>query len=139
MKRVALVSVGAAAAVCAAAVPAVVGLVGNTSFSHHIPVRVPVGASAASLGSGPPRPSHTRAVDPASRSAEPSETRSEDAGGHHSRGGEPADHDSSPTEDRSRHGGRGSADGSGSSGGGRGGPGRSGGEDRHVGGHSGRG
>ena len=49
MMRAALLSVAGAAAVCAASVPAIVGMMGNTSFSHHIPVRVPVGASAPRL------------------------------------------------------------------------------------------
>jgi len=36
-----VIAVGTAAAACAAAVPAVLGLSGNPSFSQHIPVPVP--------------------------------------------------------------------------------------------------
>jgi hypothetical protein len=49
MKRLLLISATAVVAGGIAATPAVAGLVGNASFSHHIPVRVPTQAKPVHL------------------------------------------------------------------------------------------
>jgi hypothetical protein len=111
MMRAALLSVAGAAAVCAAAVPAVLGMMGNTSFSHHIPVRVPVGASAPSLatddrgGMSPTRSSST-----SHEPAEPSGANSHRSE-RHSRTPESSEHGTPGTQDRRHPRGRGRGDG----------------------------
>jgi hypothetical protein len=49
MKRALIITAVAAGAVCVSAAPAFAGLAGNASFSWHIPVPVPSGATAAQL------------------------------------------------------------------------------------------
>jgi hypothetical protein len=49
MKRALIITAVAAGAVCVSAAPAFAGLAGNASFSRHIPVPVPSGATAAHL------------------------------------------------------------------------------------------
>ncbi|MEP6797346.1 MAG: hypothetical protein ABI890_04320, partial [Lapillicoccus sp.] len=46
-----------AAAILVSAVPAVIGLWGNASFSQAVPVRVPASAQLATTGTGTPSPS----------------------------------------------------------------------------------
>jgi hypothetical protein len=113
MMRAALLSVAGAAAVCAAAVPAVVGMMGNTSFSHHIPVRVPVGASAPHLatddrGDGSPTGPPVTA-GPTRTSHEPAEPSGEDShrSERSSHTSESSEHGAPVTEDRRHPGGGG--------------------------------
>jgi hypothetical protein len=76
---------GLAAAV--AAVPAVVGLAGNASFAHSVPVQVP-----AHVQSIDDRGGQTRTAEPGddkggqTRTAEPGDDRGGDSGGHGSDG-----------------------------------------------------
>jgi hypothetical protein len=136
MMRAALVSVAGAAAVCAASVPAIVGMMGNTSFSHHIPVRVPAGASAPNLSTddrgGEPRPSHSARDSSSHEVAEPS---GEDSHGHRSHAAEPSEHSSSVAEDRPHRRKRGRDDSGGGTSSDHGGSGRG----HHGGDHSGHG
>jgi hypothetical protein len=132
MMRAALVSVAGAAAVCAASVPAIVGMMGNTSFSHHIPVRVPVGASAPNLATddrgGDPRPSRSARNSSSHEAAGPSGADSHER---RSRSAEVSEHNSSAVENHRHRHRRGRDDNSGRHGGaGRG---------RHGDDHSGRG
>jgi hypothetical protein len=116
MIRAALVSVAGAAAVCAASIPAIVGMMGNTSFSHHIPVRAPLGASAPRLatdGRGGELP-EGRSATPAhgSTSREAAEPPGEDSHDHgrHSHNAEPSEHSMSGREGRRHSHGRDRAD-----------------------------
>lgn len=127
MIRAALLSVAGATAVCAAAVPAIVGMMGNTSFTHHIPVRVPVGASTPHLA-----PTGPLAVPFSSRTSVATAERPTADSSRHSHSLEPSEHSTSGTDDRDHHRGRGNRTASSSTGGGSG-------SGRHGDGRSGRG
>jgi len=110
--RAALLLVAGAAAVCAAAVPAIVGMTGNTSFSHHIPVRVPVGASAPHLATDDSGATSSRPGTPPDRSSASGEPSIEDSHGprRHSGSSESSEHGTGGTDDRIHHRGRGRDD-----------------------------
>ena len=98
MKRIALITVGAAVAVT----PALVGVLGNASFAERLPVRAPSSATSSASPSATPSSSAT-SDDPASHDA------NDDHGGDRPRGGsdDPASHDANDDHggDRDRSGG----------------------------------
>lgn len=115
MKRILLIAAIATAASGVAATPAVVGLVGNPSFSHDIPVRVPDTAKSPELPAvenGGDHSSPVTSIAPAlTRSPEPSDTKGEDspapAATHDDPSAEPTEDNpsSEPTESGDDHGG----------------------------------
>ena len=81
------------AAVLAALVPAAVGLWGNGSFSHAVPVNVPASAQIASVDN------HPRSTPTPSPSPSPKATRAVEAGDDHG-GDTPRDQRTEPGDDR---------------------------------------
>lgn len=84
MNRLLIASSVTAAALVLASVPAAVGLVGNPSFSHQLPVNVPAGAEQISFARDgavstiAPTPSATDDHGGQTRSAEPGDDRGDD-------------------------------------------------------------